>query len=111
MSRSANLKKSTMGYFLAKAELAALQPHFHLASLPAKSGGQTLPICCAFLEVGNGLPQKKGILAFNEEGKVICEIDGWVLGGMQFGVLVQVLFWVRGVGAFCEIHRCCWRCW
>ena len=107
MSRSANLKKSTMGYFLAKAELAALQPHSYLASLPAKSGGQTLPlrvsvnsICCAFLEVGNGLPQKKGILAFNEEGKVVCEIDGWVR-------------WCRfcfgcGVWAhFCEIHRCC----
>ena len=23
---------------------------------------------------------------------MIREIDGWVLGGMQFGVLVQVLF-------------------
>ena len=48
---------------------------------------------------------------------MICEIAGWVLGGMLFGVLVQVLFWGAGAGAvggtgvgalwahFCEIHR------
>ena len=29
----------------------------------------------------------------NKERKVICEIDGWVLGGVQFGMLAQVLFW------------------
>ena len=31
-----------------------------------------------------------GVLTSNKEGKVIFEIDGWVLGGMQFefGVLV-----------------------
>ena len=23
---------------------------------------------------------------------LFCELDGWVLGGMQFGVLVEVLF-------------------
>ena len=33
----------------------------------------------------------------NKEGNAICEIDDWVLRGMQFGVLVQVLF--RGAGA------------
>ena len=32
---------------------------------------------------------------------LFCELDGWVLGGMQFGVLVEVLFceldgWVLG---------------
>ena len=32
-----------------------------------------------------------GVLTSNKEGKVICEIEGRVLGGMQFGVLVQVL--------------------
>ena len=25
--------------------------------------------------------------------RFFCEMDGWVLGGMQFGVLVKVLFW------------------
>ena len=33
-----------------------------------------------------------GVLTSNKEGKVICEIAGRVLGGMQFGVLVEVLF-------------------
>ena len=34
---------------------------------------------------------------------MICEIDGLVLGGMQFGVLVQVLFW-GGDGARVFLH-------
>ena len=34
---------------------------------------------------------------------MICEIDGRVLGGMQFGVLVQVLF--EGGGAFLRDRR------
>ena len=29
-----------------------------------------------------------GVLTSNKEGKVICEIDGLVLGGVQFGVPV-----------------------
>ena len=29
-----------------------------------------------------------GVLTSNKEGRVICKIEGWVLGGMQFGVLV-----------------------
>ena len=29
----------------------------------------------------------------------LCEIDDRVLGGMQFGVLVQVLCWGAGAGA------------
>ena len=33
-----------------------------------------------------------GVLTSNKEGTVICEIEGQVLGGMQFGVLVEVLF-------------------
>ena len=35
-------------------------------------------------------PQIKaiGVLTSNKEGEVICEIDGLVLGGVQFGVLV-----------------------
>ena len=45
-----------------------------------------------------------GVLPCNEEGKVICEIDGLVPGGVQFGVLVQVLFW--GVA---RIFALCWR--
>ena len=42
------------------------------------------------------------LLLLSKEGKGICEIDGWVLGGMQFAVLgvhVHVLFWVFGSGA------------
>ena len=46
-----------------------------------------------------------GVLTSNKEGKVICEIDGWMLRGMQLGALVQVLF--GGLGdsqvCFCEI--------
>ena len=34
-----------------------------------------------------------------------CEIDGRVLGGMQPGVLVQVLFWGAGV---CYLGSICW---
>ena len=30
---------------------------------------------------------------------VLTKIDGWVLGGMQFGVLVRVLLWGAGVDA------------
>ena len=38
---------------------------------------------------------------------MICEIDGWVLGGVQFGVLV--LFEVLVIGAFgCCLGRS-WR--
>ena len=40
----------------------------------------------------------------------VCEIDGRVLGGMQFGVLVGVLFCeiaIDGQGA--RRHVCCWR--
>ena len=33
-----------------------------------------------------------------------CEIDDRVLGGMQFGVLVQVLFRGAGAGAICRGH-------
>ena len=39
-------------------------------------------------------------LTSNKEGKVICEIDGWVLAGMQIWVLVRVLFWCAGDGAW-----------
>ena len=28
---------------------------------------------------------------------MFCEIDGWVLGGMQFAVPVHVLFWVLDI--------------
>ena len=35
-----------------------------------------------------------GVLTSNIEGNMICEIDGWVLGGVQFGVLLYVLFGV-----------------
>ena len=48
----------------------------------------------------------------------MCEIDGWVLGGMPFGVLVHVLFWVMGTvrAHFCEIDSrvlgaCSLGCW
>ena len=30
------------------------------------------------------------------DGAHFCEIDRWVLGGMQFGVLVQILLEVLG---------------
>ena len=30
---------------------------------------------------------------------MICEIDGWVLGGVQFGLLAQVLLWDAVGGA------------
>ena len=30
------------------------------------------------------------------QGEVIFDIDGWVLGGMQIGLLVRVLFWGAG---------------
>ena len=30
----------------------------------------------------------------NEEGELLCEMDNWELGGMRFGVLAQVRFWV-----------------
>ena len=33
-----------------------------------------------------------GVRTSNKEENVFCEVNGWVLGGMQFGVLVQVLF-------------------
>ena len=33
-----------------------------------------------------------GVLTSNKEGTIICEIEGRVLGDMQFGVLVEVLF-------------------
>ena len=39
-------------------------------------------------------PARPGGLTSNKQEKVICEIDGWVLRGMQFGVLEQVLLWV-----------------
>ena len=32
----------------------------------------------------------------NKEGKVICEIDGWVLWGMQIGGAGALLFWCAG---------------
>ena len=32
------------------------------------------------------------VLTSNIEGKMFCEIDGWVLRGVQFGVLFGVLF-------------------
>ena len=45
---------------------------------------------------------------------LFCELDGWVLGGMQFGVLVEVLFceldgWVLGgmqFGVLVEVLFC-----
>ena len=48
------------------------------------------------------IAESYGVLTSNKEGNVICEIDGWVLGGMQFGVLLRVLFWgaADGAGAF-----------
>ena len=59
------------------------------------------------------IAESYGDLTSNKEGTVICEIDGWVLGGvlfwgagdgmlhaaMQFEVLVQVLFWIAACGA------------
>ena len=36
-----------------------------------------------------------GVPIFNKEGNVICEIDGRVLEGMQFGVLFEVLVAAR----------------
>ena len=39
-------------------------------------------------------------------GAYFFEIDGKVLGGMQFGVLAQVLFWAGAVDG----AGCCWRC-
>ena len=38
-------------------------------------------------------PQIIGVLS-SKEGTLICEMDGWMLGGVHFGVLVQVLFGV-----------------
>ena len=61
-----------------------------------------------------------GVLTSNKEGKVICEIDGWVLVGVQFEVLVLfgVLFKVRvTVSQNCEgrvlghaVLGCCMCC-
>ena len=54
-------------------------------------------------EFGSGVgfvqPKTVGLLTSNKEGKVICEIDGWVLGGVQFGALLQELFWDAVWGA------------
>ena len=48
----------------------------------------------AFVLTATGVPTS------NKEGTVICEIDGWVLGGVQFGVLFEVLVMARGY--FCK---------
>ena len=42
-----------------------------------------------------------GVVSSYEEGNMICEIDGWVLGGMQFGVF-------GGAGA-CGVLGFRWR--
>ena len=63
-------------------------------------------------------PQKAKALGSNfeqKEGKVICEIDCRVLGGMQFGELAQALFSAR-LTAVCwgeqfGVLRSCLRCW
>ena len=39
----------------------------------------------------------------NKEGKVICELEVRVLGGMQFGVLVDAVLGESNLG-------CWWRC-
>ena len=47
-----------------------------------------------------------GVQTSNKDGKGCYEIDGWALGGMQFGVLVLVLFVVgAGQGAACVLAR------
>ena len=67
---------------------------------------------CASLKLYHVIPFPRqlkviGVLTSNKEGKVICEIKGRVLWGMQFGVLVEVLggmqFGVLVEGLFCEI--------
>ena len=50
------------------------------------------------------------LLTSNKEGKLICEVDGWVVGGVQLVVLGWAV-WVAvcgagdGGGAVCKIDR------
>ena len=54
------------------------------------------------------IAESYGVLTSNKDGKVLCENDGWVLRGMQIGVLVRVLFWCAGDGAGAVLQALFW---
>ena len=51
-----------------------------------------LPVPSIIMSKTRIVPQIAESHRGSKEGEVICEIDGWLLGDMQFAVLVQVLF-------------------